>query len=355
MAQLYLGMPETLDLITALELSSEIANIEECDELTFDFAKSRLIEPFAMLLISSEIMRYSARCSDTKINCINIEHMGYAGHMGFFKSFGIRYGKAPGEAKGNASYIPLTIYSTQVIEQAAASKGIAVGDEVEEMSSHLASLLCHTGKGDVFDTLTYSIRELIRNVVEHSRATQFGICAQYWPSKSKAEVAILDRGIGIKSSLSNNPHLDASDDKRALNYALMPAVSGKAFKGSRVRQKGPWSNSGFGLYMTNRICRNGGTFFIGSGTTGMLLTKKSEAKRYYECDLRGTAVRMVLRTDQLNSLKDALDQYRNEGYEIQRRYQEIVNIDPSSASLMLSTDFDLSVWDKLLRKIKGLV
>lgn len=62
---------------------------------------------------------------------------------------------------------------------------------------------------------------------------------------------------------------------------------------------------------------------------------------------------MVVRTDQISNLKDMLDTYRNEGYQIQRRYKEIVNIDPSSASLMLSEDFDLSVWERLLTKLKG--
>ncbi len=105
--------------------------------------------------------------------------------------------------------------------------------------------------------------------------------------------------------------------------------------------------------MTSRICRNGGTFFVASGDTGMLLTKKSEAKRYFDCIFGGTAIRMVVRTDQLADLKDALEVYRNEGYLIQNRYKEIVSIDPSSASLMLSQDFDLSVWDRILAKLKG--
>lgn len=87
----------------------------------------------------------------------------------------------------------------------------------------------------------------------------------------------------------------------------------------------------------------------------MLLTKKSEGKRYFECTFDGTAIRMVLKTDQIGNLRESLEQYRNEGYEIQSRYKEIVSIDPSSASLMLSEDFDLSVWDKLLNKIKGAI
>ena len=84
----------------------------------------------------------------------------------------------------------------------------------------------------------------------------------------------------------------------------------------------------------------------------MLLTKKTEAKRYFDSAFQGTAIRMVVRTDQLSELRDALEKYRNEGYEIQRRYKEIVSIDPSSASLMLSEDFDLGVWERLLNKLK---
>lgn len=345
-------MPSALDLIAALELPASLPEPEGCTTLIFDFKKSSLIEPFAMLMISSEISRYRHKYEDIEFKCSNFRHMTYAGHMGFFKSFGLDFGKSPGEANGSSRYVPLTIYNTSEIEKSAASKGIEIGDEVEEISRQLSFTLCHTDEGALFDTLSYSIREIMRNVVEHSHAERFGICAQYWPSKNKAEVAIFDRGIGIKSSLSHNPHIDASDDKRALNYALMPAVSGKAFKGSRVKQKGHWANSGFGLYMTNRICRNGGTFFICSGDTGMLLTKKSDAKRYFSTNLNGTAVRLVLKTDQLSSLKDALDNYRNEGYEIQKKYKEIVNIDPSSASLMLSTDFDLSIWEKILAALK---
>jgi hypothetical protein len=193
---------------------------------------------------------------------------------------------------------------------------------------------------------------MMRNVVEHSNAPHIWLCAQYWPAKGKVEVAILDMGIGLRASLAHNPHLDASDDKRALNYALMPAVSGKAFKGSRQRQKGPWANSGFGLYMVNRICRNGGNFFVASGDAGMLLTSSAN-KRYFTSRFQGTAIRMVIRTNEIKNLREALAVYRNEGYKIQLRYKEIVNIDPSSASLMLSEDFDLNVWDKLLAVVKG--
>jgi hypothetical protein len=104
--------------------------------------------------------------------------------------------------------------------------------------------------------------------------------------------------------------------------------------------------------MTSRICRNGGNFFVASGDAGMLLTAKG-GKRYFECAFSGTAVRMVIDTSQIESLSKSLSHYRQEGFEIQKTYKEIVNIDPSSASLMLTKDFDLSVWQKILLTLRG--
>lgn len=353
MIRILIPVPTSLDLPSALKLSIDLARLDKADEFVFDFAKTRTVEPFPMLMVSSEIRRLMVRFPESKTICTNFKHMTYAGHMGFFRAFGLDFGKAPGEANGSARYLPMKLFSCEALIQEAAKKGIEVGDEVEGESRHMAAMLCGSDSGPVFETLAYSVREMMRNVVEHSNSKNFGVCAQYWPSRNRVEVAILDRGIGLRESLRNNPHLDVSDDKAAINYALMPAVSGKAFKGARTKQKGPWANSGFGLYMTSRICRNGGTFFVVSGETGMLLTTKSEAKRYFESHFAGTAIRMVVRTDQIADLRDSLETYRNDGYLIQRRYKEIVNIDPSSASLMLSEDFDLSVWEKILAKIKA--
>lgn len=348
-------VPRSLNLHSALSFSIALSKVQHADEFVFDFSDTQHVEPFPMLLVSSEIQHLVNRFPDTTTRCANFKHMTYAGHMGFFQAFGLEFGKAPGEATGSKRYLPLKIFQCEQLIRSAASKGIEVGDEVEGESKHMAAMLCGRDTGPVFETLSYSVREMMRNVVEHSEAGQFGICAQFWPSKNKVEVAILDRGIGLRASLQNNPHLEASNDKRAINYALMPAVSGKAFKGARQKQRGHWANSGFGLYMTSRICRNGGTFFVATGNTGMLLTKKAEAKRYFDCLFGGTAIRMVVNTDQIADLKDALEIYRNEGYQIQSRYKEIVSIDPSSASLMLSEDFDLTVWERILSKIKGVI
>jgi hypothetical protein len=349
------SVPSSLTLPEAISFCEVIRKLEPEAEHTFDFSRTTgLVEPFGMLLVSSEIRRLVRSDPECKVNCTSFNHMSYAGHMGFFKSFGLDFGKKPGEAPGSKRYIPLTIMRTQTIVDDAAVSAREVGEEVDDFCARLCETLCTTDVGPVFDTLRYSMRELIRNVIEHSEAKQFGFCSQYWPSKGRAEVAILDRGIGLQKSLSPNPYIEASDHKRAINYAMMPAVSGKAFKGSRrPRRSSPWNNSGFRLYMTSRICRNGGSFFLGSGDTGMLLTSGKDAKRYFDMQHQGTVIRMRINTRQVPALRESLARYRAEGEQIQKKYAEIVNIDPSSASLMLSEDFDLSVWERLLKKVKG--
>jgi hypothetical protein len=346
-------IPNSIDLSNSLRVTESLARQEPSDEFVLNFSGGTNVEPFGMLVVASEIRRLKDKYPASRLSAYNYHNMGYAAHVGFFRACGLEFGKAPGQAKGSPRYLPITTIECEAIQRSAAQKGTEIGDEVESECKHLAQMLCGEDKGPTLETLSYSLREMVRNVVEHSAAPHIWLCAQYWPTKAKVEVAIADLGIGLRQSLQRNPHLDASDDKRAVNYALMPAVSGTAFKGAPRRQKGPWANSGFGLYMTSRICRNGGNFFIASGKTGMLLTKRSEAKRYFSCNYQGTAIRMIIRTDQVSDLKDALDVYRKEGYAIQDRYKEIVNIDPSAASLMLSEDFDLSVWERLLARIKG--
>ncbi|WP_092949868.1 hypothetical protein [Roseateles sp. YR242] len=95
-----------------------------------------------------------------------VKQCTYAAHMGFFRSFDLAYGNAPGQAKGSENYLPITIFDSREVEREAFEQGIEVGNAT-----------------------------------------------------------------------------------------------------------GNWANSGFGLYMTNRICRNGGNFFIASGATSMLLTR----------------------------------------------------------------------------------
>lgn len=197
-------------------------------------------------------------------------------------------------------------------------------------------MLSRKNSGDLYDTLVYSFREIMRNVVEHSNAEQFAFCAQYWPTYSKVEAAIIDRGDGLTRTLKRNPNLDIESDHDSLNFALMPGISGRAFKGA-PKQRGNWANSGYGLYMTSRLARQGGSFFIASGETGMYLSE--EKRRHLETPFQGVALNLSFNVDRLSELKSSLSRFRDEAAEIAGKYKYGKNLKASVASVMLRRDF----------------
>jgi len=190
-------------------------------------------------------------------------------------------------------------------------------------------------KTELFNALSYSLREMIRNVFEHSQCDRVLYCAQYWPMSSKVEVSMLDRGIGIRQSLGTNPNYRYRTDKQALEMSLLPSVSGKTHLPAT---SDTWGNSGYGLYMTSRLCRHGGNFVIASGNAAIGLSQ-TLSKKNYSTSLQGTAIRMNIDTLQIGNVEARLDQFRKEAPEIARRHLGREPRTPSYMSLLLRKDF----------------
>lgn len=335
MTKFFVKVPRRLTLESTVKFACELSNLPNADEYIFDYSDVGRIEPFALLFLSSELQRLRSSHPEIKFSVANFEKCTYAAHMGFFKAFGLDHGKSPGEAKGNQHYIPITIFDSEGIRKTATENFEAVGAFIEAEAEGMSSVLTRSTKGSLFETLAYAIREIIRNVIEHSKSEQFGLCAQYWPTYSTVELAILDRGIGIKAGLANNPILKISGDHEALNLSLMPGISGKAYKGARINRNDIWANSGYGLYMTSRLCREGGSFFIASGNTGLYLSENK--KRYLETPFQGTALKLTLNTTRLSNIDSTLSRFRDEAYALDKTEQKILTA--SKASVMLSRDF----------------
>ena len=149
-------------------------------------------------------------------------------------------------------------------------------------------------------------------------------------------MGLIDRGMGIRASLSENPKLQTQSDREALRLALMPGISGKAHKQRRAARYNVWAHSVFGLYMTSRLCRNGGSFFIASDDCGLSLS--AGAKKDMQIPFRGSAIRLNIRVDTIGDLASRLDQFRKEGYEFAAGFGKSAVLSASTASQMLSKD-----------------
>lgn len=309
------------------------------ERVLIDFSKMGRIEPFAMVYVAKHIRDFIRSNTGTTVSCSGHLNKDYAANMAFFRAFGLRHGREPNCVDGNDRFVPFTILRTQTIADEAKKNWEAEQEIVERRAEHLAKILAQEETGNLVDALTFSVREIMRNVVEHSTSKTIEYCAQFWPSYGKVEIAIVDGGIGLRATLKSNPYIQVESDSDAIQQALMPAISSKNFEGLRIDRNNPWHNSGFGLYMSSRICRLGGSFLICSGDHGILLNENGKKHIELGHRIKGTAVRMVLNTNKLTALSGMLSKFRSDGYEIAKTIKGVGMYDASAASQMLSRDF----------------
>ncbi|MFN8414068.1 MAG: ATP-binding protein [Anaerolineales bacterium] len=330
-------VPKDHVLEEVLKFGNELAqSSEDAKEFIFDFQGKGLDTPFGMLYLGFAIRRFIENHPRAVCVPINYAERGYAAYMGYFQACGFEIGNMPGHTKGTDTYIPITILSVSELKAQARDEIREVGEVIEDRSRELARILTQHPDGPLTDTLTYSLREMIRNIVEHSQSESLAFCAQFRAKVKQAEIAILDTGIGIRESLSNNPYLKIANDHEALNLALMAGISGKQFKGIKRDPYNFWQNSGFGLFAVSRLCGHGGKFTICSGDT--TLTLKPNEKVYHPASYQGTALRIILSAKEIENSKSLLPKIMKEGAQ-QAKELETANAEPSTASKMLSTEF----------------
>jgi len=310
-----------LETLNALDFAKELGELKVDEPFTF-YANMKWVRPFGMLLAASAIKQFRNKYADIPFN-VKLSSAGnsidYAGHMGFFKSISekIDVGKMPGEASGNDNYIPITELDLHQIHREEIENGhfIGMGDTIEKESSRLAKILSRSNK-EIHALLTYLIREILRNIPEHSDSYKAWICGQYW-SDGMAEIAIVDEGIGIKNSLQQNAthRKYIKTDEDALKCAIKAGIS-QAFQPEKVNKSDdPWANSGFGLYMASEICKElGGSFCLATGNKYINIHSDGKT-RIGDTDFRGTAVKIAISTSEISNSQAIISKIAKHGEE----------------------------------------
>lgn len=332
-------IPSRLTPDELLPFSAQIHATAVANSYLLDFRGVGHVEPFGMLFLAAVIrqfvrLRRHQQGKDCEISVANYADKTYASWMGLFKSFGLDHGNEPGEASGSGTYIPLTRLTVSRIIGEARDEYVHHGEIIEEEARRIAHLLTRNNDGDITETLTYAVREIMRNVVEHGQTSHIWYAAQYWPTKNKVEVSILDEGVGLLPSLGRNPRLNVDSNQKALCMALQPGISGVS-KEKRRRSDGDWANSGYGLYMTSSLCQAGGNFTICNDSDALRLD--SNGSQFLVCAFQGVAIRMVLDTSKIRDLDSALSELRDKGQKIAKEFGNTdTELTASKMSRMLS-------------------
>ena len=311
-------------LLFAKEINELQMNALSVGENIVLIAEMDWVRPFGMLytICSIKQLRRRYRNIDFYMRCNqNKNGVSYAAQMGFFKAISemLPIGKEPGEAVGNENYVPVTELDFSEMCQASLLKGRFIDTEylIEEKSSELALVLSR-GNKEVHAILTYLIREILRNIEEHSGTHKCMICGQYWTDQT-AEIAIIDEGEGILNSLRKNRiHRNyITTDEEALKCAIKAGISCsfRPDKRGGTSPSGLWENSGFGLYMAREICRSlSGRFTIVSGNCYLTINSNGYI-RTGETMINGTAVKMSISTRNLNNSKLLIQKLAKNGEE----------------------------------------
>lgn len=158
-----------------------------------------------------------------------------------------------------------------------------------------------------------SLVELLRNVVQHSRATSsFGTSHRRWQSERQfAQIAVADNGIGIFESLKGH-HPTLTDARAALDKALWPHISGTFDEGLT----GSGENAGLGLFMIAEMTKLiGGRLLIATrGATLSLVGDPDDVEKhtltFLDAEYPGTLVVFDIPVEQVHDFDGILEKIR---------------------------------------------
>jgi hypothetical protein len=313
----------SLDLEGATESVERLRGLPAADHVIVDFRELKWAEPFGMLYFGLSLRNIREQRRPARFSAANYMDHGYLSHMGFFQMFGLKYGNSPGEASGSNQYVPITSWDLNTLRQEAAAQREDVREVIERRASDFASLLTRETGTDLHTTLSYSLREVLRNVIEHSNSEKLWFVGQHWRNKHQVELVVADEGIGIRESLRRNPNLRPPTDLEAIRLALEPGISGVAYRGARLNRNDYWANSGYGLFMTSKLCALGGSFFVCSGSASLLWERGNEEN--LTAHWGGTLLRLGISTPEVRNLSERLKALREEGEKIAKQASYAAN------------------------------
>jgi hypothetical protein len=341
----HITLPERFFPSDLIALNDQLWATPEGEPIELDFERVGFLTPMAMIFLVHRVRAIQFSRKNTRVIATNIENNEWLRNMGLLTACGLEifqeHKNRPGDSE---NYIPITVVKKNEFIQ---KHGLAALQEgVDHEAAALTRILLRVGLGPAFDAVQYSLREIIRNVFEHSAARTLMYCAQYYPKLRRAHLVIGDDGIGIPNSLRNNPKFLKLSDKAAVEISLMPGVSGNYLALSGQQGTSRWTNSGYGLYMTSRLCRNAGQFYVFSNNYGLVLSSDRNNEKskfsYSLNNFKGTLICMNIDLGMKGDFSNHLKKYAEEGKEEAKRIAGAKVIDASTASLMLRRDFERS-------------
>jgi hypothetical protein len=317
-----------------LDEKSYYAN--EADNLKFHFSSLNFIEPAGAIIFLSTIDRLKEDGVSYElepIKDIKRDAISYGETMGIFQKLGLS--DAHSSSQGTNYIAPTKVVLSELFDSLhGQNKSIETYyDDISAkiVSKVLRGLAFHANEA-VRDLFEFVVREMIRNIFDHSQTNHFYYGSQLYPAVNSVEVVIADVGLGLLKTVPfdiEDTWFDEPTHEDAIRKAMIPGLS--AFSNHAYAPE-DYKNSGYGLALVRRIIeKTDGVFSIASGKKAITYSLSGESVE--ECDIKGTLIRMRINLSGLNlvNFDEVLEHARKEASS--RGYSNT----PSSASQRLKS------------------
>lgn len=338
MGEIHFPRPITVDSIC--QFSIDVQSLPEKERLLFIAGADQFITPTGLICLTKICNRRVRASENEKCSYSGLANYGYANNLGFSDALNLIDRPFPQGAFGGQTYVPISRLLRSDLELRAAEKFCHVGDVIEDNCLPIAKRISQGLSERLTIIISRLLREIFRNTFEHSEADLCGYSAQYWPRMEEVEFCIADRGMGIRRSLSENKYLQIASDADALQLAVMPGLSSKAWRHKKKKsaQKSEWDNAGFGLFQAYRLFGSLGTLMIASGSAAIVFERGSRTK-ILPCDFEGTVVSARLNLSDIAAIESTIESIVRDAAEVKARIGT-KSVDLGSVQTYLGLDLD---------------
>ncbi|WP_280769568.1 ATP-binding protein [Salipaludibacillus daqingensis] len=306
------------------------------DGLIFSFDKLDFIEPTGAIMFWAIIDKLKSKEYTFSLKTLDKESSGpisYGLNIGFFQMIGLST-NTQFKANGRTYISPTKVNLNELYERLRKKH-----ENTETYFDDIASFLVETNlkftdykeNTLVKSLIEYSIREMVRNIFDHSETDEYNYSSQYYEKDKRVEIVISDNGVGLRETVPFDMEykwFNEISDRDAILRAIIPGITAKS---NHSYASETHKNTGFGLNIVKRIATHtGGDLTIVSGTLAMSFHNKRHIERI--CDFTGTIIRISMYLDKLNDI--IFDEIINDAKE--EALALGIEIDPSSASSSLN-------------------
>lgn len=302
----------------------------DAEKVFIDLTSVNFYDPQTILCLAL-ILRDFKKVRGDRDTLISIDQthnsIGYLAHIGFFDFIGVNFGNKIGAVNAAESYVPIRKIDKKLLLNESFETGKSLQDLIQEEAAHVARVLVGANfNKQVYLTIAYSIRETIRNALEHSERDVCYVCAQRWKN-NRAQIAVVDEGIGIFDSLCN-AQIDVNQD----NFLQIALQAGLSRTLNLDEDKNIHGNSGFGLYVLQHLAKNFGRMTLSSSGKTIIIKNKKNDNEERENGFTGTCVSIEF-SMYPNDIEDVISMIADSGEEEAREAGRIVKASSRSRSV----------------------